>query len=87
MAENGTDQGSRDKRGTLTAFAGFPVTPQVAECVRLISAHRGMSMSSVYRQAIKQYVAGVVSELEAVPAGAPGQGDAELAAALRAALT
>ena len=74
-------------RGTLTEFAGFEVAPQIATCVRLISARYGVSLSSVYRQAVRDYIAGTITVLESAPgAGLAGQGDAELAAALRAAL-
>ena len=74
-------------RGTLTEFAGFEVAPQIATCVRLISVRYGVSLSSVYRQAVRDYIAGTIAVLESAPgAGLAGQGDAELAAALRAAL-
>lgn len=87
MADNGTKIGTDDRGLYLSEMAAFALSPEVAAYVRLISAHYGVSMSSIYRQALNDYIAGIMSSLEStVPAGAPGQGDAELAAALRAAL-
>lgn len=89
MADNGTkSSGTSDTRGLyLSEMAAFALSAEVAACVRLISAHYGVSMSSVYRQALSDYIAGIMSSLESAPgAGLAGQGDAELAAALRAAL-
>ena len=67
----------------LSEMAAFAISPQMAACVRLISAHMGITYSQVYREAIACYVESIVSSEPG--AGLAGQ-DAALAADLRAAL-
>ena len=84
MAQNGSKSSGTDLH--LSEMAAFALSPEVAACVRLISSYYGVSMSSVYRQALSDYIAGIVSSNQTPSAETAGQGDAELAAALRAAL-
>ena len=86
MADNGTKSSGSGRIVLLSEMAAFAISPEVAACVRLISSYYGVSMSSVYRQALSDYIAGIVSSNQTPSAGTAGQGDAELAAALRAAL-
>ena len=86
MADNGTKSSGSGRIVLLSEMAAFAISPEVAACVRLISAHYDISMSSVYRQALNEYIAGIMSLESAPGAGLAGQDAAELAAALRAVL-
>lgn len=82
--QTSSNNGTRDN---LSERVIFRISPETDRAMRLISAQRDIRLSDAYRQATRAYIAGIMSSLEStVPAGAPGQGDAELAAALRAAL-
>ena len=84
MAQPQAQSRSNGSVERLSEMAAIAISPQMAACVRLISAHMGITYSQVYREAIACYVESIVSSEPG--AGLAGQGDAELAAALRAAL-
>lgn len=80
-----TDIGAGDY-GRLTALVRFATTPEAAHAMRVIATSRGVRLSNVYREAMRRYMVDYLEGLSVPSAGAAGQGNAELAAALRAAV-
>lgn len=84
MAKSGEkSSGSRNDR--YDAFVGIRVTEASARAMRLITARKGINLSDGYRAAVDAYLDTQLATMTP-GAGPAGQGDAELAAALRAAL-